>query len=593
MKTSRNMTNLQIAKLFRAVAAALSLSEGDNRFRITAYERAADAVEHATSEVKDLWEDGKLDTVAGIGSNIATHLEELFKRGRVKHFAEILHPFPPAIFELMEIPGVGPKSAFRLCNDLGISKAHNAIKLLEKAAKKGHIASLEGFGVDSQAEILKGIQEYLGRSRRLLLPVAEKISEDLISWLNKHPGVLRADPLGSLRRRTATVGDIDISVSSDHPEEVIGHFTHYPKTLRILESGQRTASIILPNDYQADLMVQPPDSYGSLLQHFTGSKHHNIALREYAMKKGYSLSEYGIKTPHGFKTFPNEEQFYKFLGLDYIEPELREDSGEIEAAKNHHLPTLIKNTDIKGDLQIHSDIDVEPSHDLGISSVSELVQKARNLNYRYLGLTEHNPAVSRHSSSQILDLIKKKTFIIQSFNQAHEKEHENIPYVFNGLEIDIQPDGKRSLPDNCLEYLDYACVSIHSSFRQSRKMMTARILKGMEHPKIKFLAHPTARLLGEREEVEIEWDMIFDFCLKHHKWLEIDAWPNRLDLPDTLVKEAVKRGITLVINTDSHGQEQLDFMHYGISVARRGWVTSQNVANTLSLTQMRELLQPT
>jgi DNA polymerase (family 10) len=590
MKMNRHMTNLQIAKLFRAVAAALSLDEEKNRFRVIAYDRAADAIEHATSEIRDLWEDKQLEELPGIGPNIASHLDELFKTGKVMHFKEILAPFPPAMFELMEIPGVGPKTAYRLCKDLGISKAHNATKSLEKAAKKGHIASLEGFGEDSQTAILKGIAEYTGRTRRMLLPIAEKIADEVISWLVAHPSVKQAHPLGTLRRKAATVGDVDISVSSVNPQETIAHFKKFPKKLRVLESGEHTASIIMPNDYQVDLMVQPPASYGSLLQHFTGSKHHNIALREYARKKGFSLSEYGIKTPQGQKTFTDEKSFYKFLGLDYIPPELREDSGEIEAAGNHRLPELIELSDIKGDLHVHSEIDVEPSHDLGTSSLIDLSRSARDLNYQYLGLSEHNPSFSNHSEAQMLDIIKMKSEIINSFNQAHENAHENFPYLFNGLEIDLKPDGKRAIPDFCLDLLDYACVAIHSSFRQSKKMMTDRILRGLDHPKIRFLAHPTNRLLQEREEVDMDWDKIFDFCQSHHKWLEIDSWPNRLDLPDTLVRQAIQNGVKIVIDTDSHQNDQLKYIKYGVYVARRSWASSSQVINTIPLTEMRKLI---
>jgi DNA polymerase (family 10) len=590
MKFTKNLTNTQLAKLLRAVAAALELSPGDNRFRITAYERAADSIEHASSEVKDLWDEGDLGSLAGVGESIASHLDELFSTGRVRHFNHILKPFPPAMFELLEIPGLGPKSAFKLCKALGLNRAHSAITKLQKAARKGLVAKIEDFGEDSQAAILKGITEYQNRSHRLLLTAAEKTASEIITWLKKIPEVKSADTLGSLRRQASTVGDIDISVSSDQPERVIAHFTAYPKSRRILEAGDRTASLILPNDHQVDLMVQPPDAYGSLLQHFTGSKHHNIALREYALKKGYSLSEYGIKTKTGQKKFSDEASFYHFLGLQFIPPELRENNGEIEAAVQNHLPKLIDLKDIRGDLQIHSSLDVEPSHDLGESSLTQLTQVAADLGYEYLGLTEHNPSVSQHTKSQIIDLIKMKTKVIHDFNKASENNNEKIPYLFNGLEIDIQPDGSRALPDDCLDLLDFACVAIHSSFHLSKKAMTTRILAGLDHPKVKYLAHPTARLLLEREGIDLDWEVIFDFCLSHHKWLEIDAWPNRLDLPDNLVREAVSRGIKLVIDTDSHSQDHLEYMRFGVAVARRGWTKASDIINTKSLTEMRQLL---
>ena len=585
MDTSRHMTNLQVAKLLRAVAAAIELSSGDNRFRIVAYQRAADANEHSSSEVKDLWDDGNLKELAGVGEAIAGHLDELFKTGKVKHFEAILKPFPPALFELMEVPGIGPKTALKFSKELGITRAHSAIPELLKAAKKGRI----------DERFIKAIEEYQGRSRRLLLDVAQTIADSIVGWMRKNPHVREANTLGSLRRQASTVGDIDIAVASDHAKEVIEHFTKYPHKSRVLEAGVHTASLILPNEYQVDLMVQPPAAYGALLQHFTGSKHHNIKLREYALKKGYSLSEYGI-TPRpstslsnpspiigeGRKgevlSFPTEEKFYNFLGLDWIPPELREGENEIELAKLHQLPKLVELSDIRGDLQMHSDFNIEPSHDLGLSSVDELCDKARELGYEYIGITDHNPAVSGHTQAQILDLIKKRTEVIQFQKRAI--------HVFNSLEIDIQPIGKRALPDAALELLDYACIAIHSSFRLSRKAMTDRVLSALDHPKVKFFAHPTARLLGQREGVELDWDRIFDFCVRNHKWLEIDGWPNRLDLPDVVAKDAIKYGVKLVVDTDSHAAGQLVYMRYGVSVARRAGAGKYDIINTGSLKEV-------
>ncbi len=563
------MGNLQIAKLFRAVAAALELSDGEsNKFKIIAYQRAADAIEHASSEVKDLWDDGKLKELAGVGVGIAGSLDELFKTGKVKHFETILKPFPPAIFELMEVPGIGPKTALKFCKELGISKAHSAIAELLKAVKKGRI----------DKRFLKSIQEYQGRSKRMLLDVAQTISDSIIDWMKKSPYVKEINALGSLRRQASTVGDLDIAVATDHPKEVIGHFTKYPQKSRVLEAGEHSASLILPNEYQVDLMVQPQAAYGALLQHFTGSKHHNIKLREYALKKGYSLSEYGIKVKEKLRQFSDEKSFYGYLDLDWIPPELREGENEIDLAKDHQLPNLVELTDIKGDLQMHSSFNIEPSHDLGTSSIDELAAKGQSLGYEYIGVTDHNPSISGHTQAQIIDLIKKRTEVVQSKKRA--------VYVFNSLEIDIQPDGKRALPDQALDLLDYACVSIHSSFRLSRKAMTDRVLAALDYPKVKFFAHPTGRLLGEREGVELDWDRIFDFCVKNNKYLEIDGWPNRLDLPDVVAKEAIKHGIKLIIDTDSHSAGQLVYMRYGVSVARRAGAVKSDIINTFSLKEV-------
>jgi DNA polymerase (family X) len=588
VSTSSNITNPQIAKLLRSVAAALSLSAGDNRFRVIAYERAADAIEHASSEIKDLWDEGQLNDLSGIGQAIASHLDELFNTGHVRHFDQILKPFPPAIFELMEVPGLGPKNALKLCKALGITRPHSAISKLEKAAKSDQIASVEGFGEDSQAKILQGIKEYRGRTHRLLLPEAQAIAESVVHWLSKNPNVKRADPLGSLRRQTSTVGDVDIAVATDKPLEIIDLFTSYPKKSHVIEAGKKTASIALPNQFQVDLMVQSPKSYGSLLQHFTGSKHHNIELRELALKKGLSLSEYGIKNKDKIVEFPTEEAFYNFLDLQWIPPELREGRGEIQAAQKNNLPHLVELADIKGDLHIHSDIDVEPSHDLGKSSIADLTSMAYRLKYEYIGLTEHNPSLSAHSSNQVLNLIKRKSEIVAVFNENHREK--GTPYVFNGLEVDILPNGILAVNEEVLDLLDYACVSIHSSFRQSKIKMTDRVLKALDHPKVRFFAHPTGRLLNEREGVELDWDRIFSFCEAHEKWIEIDSWPNRLDLPDFLVKEAIDHGVKLIIDSDSHQFSEMPYAKYGVAVARRGWAKKDSVINSNSLTEMRKLL---
>ncbi len=586
------MSNLEIAKLLRSVSAALVLSNA-NRFRVIAYDKAADAIEHASSEVKDLWDDGKLKDLAGVGEGIASSLDELFSTGHIKHFEEILAPFPESVFELMEVPGIGPKNALKFSKAFGITHAHSAVSKLEKAAKKGEIAKLEGFGEDSQTRILQGITELSGRSKRILLDQAHTIADSLIAYMQKNPHVKKIDYLGSLRRQASTVGDLDFSVATEHPKEVIDHFCKYPHKSRVLEAGEKSASLILPGDHQADLMVQPPEAYGSLLQHFTGSKHHNIALRELALKKGFSLSEHGIR-PLGHDEsvkpyddpklikIPTEEKFYKFLGLDWIPPELREGRGEIDAAKAHTLPRLIEVGDIKGDLQLHCNFPIEPSHDLGQDPPEEMAKIAKTLGYEYIGLTDHNPSLAGHTEKQIIDLVKKRSEAIRSTKAG--------VHIFVGLEIDIQPDGKLALPEAALEYLDYACVSIHSSFRQTRDQATTRVLRALEHPKVRFLAHPTGRLLGEREGVELDWDQIFDFCLKHNKWLEIDGWPNRLDLPDVIAHDAIKRGIKLVVDTDSHAAAQLPFMKYGVSVARRAWATQKDIINTKSLREILPLL---
>lgn len=585
------MTNLGVAKLLRGVAAAFQLKENpspNDRFRIIAYQRAADAIEHATSEVKDLWEEGELGEVAGIGTAIAGYLDELFKTGKVNHFEQVMKGLPPAMFELIGVPGIGAKTAYKLTKELGITKPHGALEKLKKAAERGHIRKIEGFAETSEKEIKEAVEEASARTKRLILPYATSIAEDVVAWLRKNPNVRVAEPLGSLRRQASTVGDIDIAIATNKPKEVIEHFTKYPKKTKVLEAGEATASILLPGGTQVDLMVQPPEAFGALLQHFTGSKHHNVALRTLALKKGLSLSEYGIKKRGKLVKVATEEEFYKTLGLDWIPPELREDRGEINAAlrqaqgKPGGLPKLVEVKDIKGDFHIHTNVLTEVSHDTGRDSIKEYVKEAEKLGYEYIGISEHNPK-SDLSEGKVLDMLKRKKEAVERVSQGSKVK------VFNGLEIDIKPDGGLALPEKGFEFLDYAIASIHSSFKGSKEKQTKRVLSALQHPKAKILGHPTARKLNEREGVDFDWDKIFEFCKKHDKWLEINSWPERLDLPDILVHEAVKQGVKLIINTDSHEIGHMTGMRYGVSVARRGWAEKSDIVNTLSYNGIREL----
>ncbi len=570
MKRRGDFTNLQIAELLRDVAAGYQLKGEDKyKFRIIAYDRAADAVEHATSELKDLWDDGKLEEVPGIGPSISEHLDELFKNGRSRHFEEVVRGIPPDAFKLMQLPGIGIKTA---------------MKMLKEGDKK------------EVAEKLKEVKSLQEKNKRLLLPFAAQIAADIINYLREDKSVSRIDPLGSLRRQASTIGDIDIAVASSNPQSVLERFVEYPKSQKSIEKGEHTASILLPGDIRVDLMVQPEGSYGALLQHFTGSKHHNIALRELALKKGLSLSEYGIREVKAksekLKVFTSENDFYKFLGLDYIEPELREDTGEIEAAQNHKLPDLITLEDVKADLQIHSSFDIETSHDLGESSMEEVVKKGNELAYEYLAFTEHNPSQAKHTELQITDILKRKREKVEQINYSIKNRHkDSVKKVFNSLEIDMKPDGTVPVPESGMKTLDFALVSIHSSFHLDRNSQTKRVLSALSHPKVKIFAHPTGRLLEKREGAELNWPEIFDFCLKNNKWVEINCDPMRLDLPDTLVREAIKLGVKLTFGTDAHHKDGMNNMIWGISVARRGWCQKNDIINTLNLSEFEKLLE--
>ncbi len=599
------MTNLEIAELLRKVAAAY-LVLNENRFRIIAYERAADSVEHLTSEVKDMWDDGKLEDIPGVGGGIASQLNELFRTGKSKHWNEVLSQVPQAIFPLLLVPGLGPKKAYTLVTELKLKDANTVIPDLEKAAKAGKIAPMEGFGDKSQSVILDSIAIYKRgqiKENRMPLPYADEIARELIAHLKKVPGVIRVDALGSLRRQVSTIGDIDIAVATDKPEPVISQFVKFSHQ-KIVDQGGSGATLLLSNGRQADLRVQSQKAYGAMLQYFTGSKNHNIRLRELALTKGMSLSEHGIKSVRTGKLtkYATEEAFYKAIGLSYISPELREDRGEIEASRNGTLPKPIMLDDMKGDLHVHSSYDLEPSHDLGKNSVAELMTKASDLGYAYLGFSDHNPGITNHSKEKIIDIMKRrrekyeqlytswKNSVQKRTRLAEDSKSRRAQY-FLMCEVDILPDGKLALPDEALEYVDAVIVSVHSSFTQPKAQTTERLVRALtSHPKVRILGHPTGRLLGSREGIDADWKEVFTVAKAHDIALEINAYPERLDLPDTLVYDAVKMGIRLCIDTDAHAVEHMDLMRYGISVARRGWASAHDIVNTLEYNEFYKWL---
>ena len=587
------MSNKEFVTLLRNVAAVYTIKdEKKHRFQIIAYQKAADSIEHLNTELSDLIYE-KIEKIPGVGPGIMSYIQEYVKKGSVKHFNEITKNIPPAIFPLLDVPSFGPKKAYKIVANFNLKNPATVVDDVKRLGKEGKIAALESFGEKSQADILRAINEYkLGKtkSNRMVLPYAFELAQRLIKYLKTSKDVVEAYPLGSLRRKVVTVGDIDIATSTNSPQAVLSHFINYPQKERIIEKGERTASILLNGGRQIDLMVQEPNSFGALLQHFTGSKDHNIALREYALKKSFSLSEYGIKilkekgTP--LKRIKTEEQFYKFLGLEFIPPEIRENNGEIQLAEKHMLPKLVEKNDIKGDLHIHSNYPIEPSHDLGQNSFEEMIDEAGRLGYEYIGFSEHNPSVSKHSMNQIYKILSNRNHTIEQLN----KSNKNIR-VINLLEVDILASGELALDDKSLSLIDAAIVSIHSVFNMDKSKMTERILKGFSHPKAKILAHPTGRILNERAGVDADWNRIFDFAKKNNKALEINAWPTRLDLPDVLVKQAKDSGNKFVINTDSHEVSQMSNMLYGVSVARRGWCTKNEILNTLSYSKFYSWLK--
>lgn len=564
------ISNAEIVKMLRNVAAAYTIKKIGSIFQIRAYENAADSIEHSTAEVQDLWQEGKLSEVPTLGEKLQGYLNELFTKGKVRHFEVVQKGVPKVVFDLLDITGIGPKTAIELAH-LGVRDLDD----LKKKIKSGELVD-KGFSAKIAENIMSGLQQLDQRgSRRMLLPYAFTQAEKVLFYLKQNPKVLRADPLGSLRRMIATIGDLDFSACSEKPSEIIEYFCKMPGVVKVLEKGEDRASVVINSGLRLDLLVGKPESYGALLQHFTGSKNHNIHLRTLANDKGYSLNEYGVQRIKGklVKT-EKEEELYKIMNMQTPPPEIREDTGEIEAALKHSLPTLIELKDIKGDLHLHSNFPLKASHGPGANSIEEIVKKAIELNYEYVGISDHPPAFTTHSKQETIKLIEKRTKFIQNF-----KSKTKSIRVLNALEVDILGDGSLSVPDEALSSLDYCIAGIHSGHRDSKEEMTKRIVKALENPNVDIISHPTNRLLNERESSEADWDEVFKVAFKNKKLLEINAYPNRLDLRDDLVRRALEFGVKFIINTDAHEVSQMENMKFGVAVARRGWVEAKDVVN--------------
>lgn len=596
------MSNAEIAKLFRHTAAAYAIkNEKKHYFQILAYQKAADTIDGLSVELSDLAKEGKLEDLPGIGSTLKSHINELLETGKSKHIDSVLETVPEAMFPLLDVPSFGPKKAFRLVDNFNLKNPKTVIEDVKKLATDNKIAPLDGFGEKSQSDILRALNEYgqgINKSSRMVLPIASAIADEMVSYLKMHKDVIRVEPLGSLRRKKETIGDVDLAVATNNPKDVLEYFTHYPRSQRTLEKGEATSSILVSGGKHIDLMVQKPESFGSLLQHFTGSKEHNVKLREFSLKKGLSLSEYGIKKvtseskdqkvreSSDTTKFKTEEEFYHALGLEWIPPEIREGTDEIDLALKKDLPKLISLQDIKGDFHLHSSFPIEPSHDLGQNTIPEMVKKAQELKYLYMGFSEHNPSISKHTPKQMLELIKKRN---EAIDQV-QKSNKSIR-IYKMLETDILPSGELAVDDEALGLLDATIVSVHSSFGMSTDEMTNRILNGLSNPKAKILAHPTGRLIDKRPGYNLDWEMLFSFCQKHNKAIEINSWPYRLDLPDKLVHRAIQSGVNLIIDSDSHAASQMELMRFGVDVARRGWATSENIVNTWSPARLEKFFK--
>jgi DNA polymerase (family 10) len=566
------MTNFEIAKIFREMAALYEMREVE--FKPRAYERVARSLESLGKNAIDLYrEDGitALEKIPGVGRGIALHIEEILKTGQLKIYKKLKKTLPIDIDELLSVEGIGPKTIQVLYKKLKIKNVAD----LEKAALAGKIAKLPHFGNQSQEKILKGLEFYKKSHGRYLLGHVLPISREIETRLKKIPGVDKVQTAGSIRRRQETIGDIDTLITAKHPKKVMETFTQMPEVSEVLLSGPTKTTVRLKFGIQADVRVLPPEDYGAALQYFTGDKNHNIETRKIAIKKGLKLNEYGIfrgKKKLGGKT---EKEIYKILGMEWMEPELRTANGEIEAAQKNTLPKIIGYKDICGDLHIHT------KWSDGLNTIYEMALAGEKLGYKYIAISDHVGTLRiAHAmdNKKILQQIKE----IDKINAEFARKKFGIK-ILKSAETNISVDGDIDLPHKILEKLDIVLAGVHDHFDLTREKMTARVIRAMKHPNVNIIVHPTGRVIFQRPAYEIELDKILKVAKELGVAMEINAFFNRLDLCDKDIRKAVELGVKMVISTDAHNKNQLNLMEYGVAQARRGWATKKDILNTWPL----------
>ena len=579
------MENVEIAHLLSKYADLLEI-QGEGRFRVLAYRNAARTIESLSQPVAQLIAEGKdLKTLKlpGVGERMAEHIEEIIETGTLQALKVLRKEIPATLDELLEVEGLGPKRTKQLYLKLGIS----SIKQLEQAIASGKVESLPGFGKKSVEKIRQAIQNLAKRPKRFKLLDADQLVRSLIEYLRKGGNIEQLEVAGSYRRRMETVGDIDILAASDNAKPVMQRFQTYPEVERVIAAGTTRGTVILRSGLQVDLRILPQRSYGAALHYFTGSKAHNIAVRTLGVERGLRISEYGIfRVPKGKKAEEvgieegeriggaTEQDVFRSVDLDWVPPELREDRGEIQAAQKHMLPDLIALDDIRGDLHLHS------KWTDGNSTILEMVRACKERGYQYCAITDHSKAV-RVAGGLNAEGFKRQR---EEIEQARAK----VPgiTVFTGCEVDILLDGSLDLPDDLLVQLEVVVAAVHSKMDMPQSEMTKRVLQALAHPAVNILAHPTGRLINQREPFAIDLERIFHAAKEHDIAVELNAQPDRLDLNDRHLLRAREIGVKIAISTDAHSTGQLQFMSYGIGQARRGWLEKRHVLNAMTRTQL-------
>jgi DNA polymerase (family 10) len=574
------MENREIAAVFEEISNLMRILQDDTKwtFKAAAYDRAKRSIESYPERLEDIARDPKckLTEIPGIGEDLAKKITELVETGKCQYHQEQLVKIPGSLLELLQLQTVGPQKVRLFYKELGIKTPDD----LEAAAKAGRLRNLPGMSVKSEENILKALEVFRRAAGRFRLDTAAATAEVLMAYLREFKGVDQVTPAGSLRRGRETVGDLDLLVTGRDPAGIAEHFAHYPGISQVLAKGEDKVSVKLQNDMQVDVRLLERESYGAALQYFTGSKEHNVALRDRAKKRGWKLSEYGLFKEDKVLASRTEEEIYAKLGLEWIPPELRENLGEIEAAEKGALPKLVELADIKGDLQMHT------TASDGQASVEEMAEAAKKLGYQYILITDHSKAVTVANG---LDE-KRAVEHIQHIKAAGRKV-KGIE-IWAGSEVDILGDGKLDYSDEVLKQFDIVLISIHSRMTQPAEEMTRRLLKALQNPYVRILGHPTGRQILKRDPFSFDLEKVFEAARKYGVILELNAHPERLDLCDRHVKLARDRGMKIIISTDAHHPEHLKLMRYGVMTARRGWLEKQDVLNALPPDKLLKSLRP-
>jgi DNA polymerase (family 10) len=571
------MSNQDLAQIFENIADLLQI-KGESIHRILAYRNAGETLRELPRELSALQAEGKLTEIPGIGKTLAEKIEEWLTTGRLDFYERLTQEVPPSLLEVLRVNGVGPKRAKLFWEQRGIT----TLAQLQAAAQAGQLRDLAGMGLKSEQKIIEGIQALSRGAERIPLGVALPIARAILDDLLTLPQALRGDVAGSLRRFRPTIGDIDLLIASHEPDPIMARFVARPDVARVLGHGDKKSSIQLLNGAQVDVRVLPPERYGTGLAYFTGSQAHNIRMRELALKQGLSLSEHSFTYTDGREgeiLCATEEEVFAVLGLPWIPPELREDKGELEAAQDGSLPTLITQDAIQADLHMHT------TWSDGKQSLREMALSAKERGLRYIVITDHSRSLGVANGLSI-ERLRQQAAEVRALDAEFGAEF----HVLHGSEIEIKADGTLDYPDEVLAELDFVIASLHTSLRQPRAEITARLLHAIRNPHVDMIAHPRGQLIPQRDPADLDMDAVFEAALQHQTVLEMNANPSRLDLDAIHARRAGDLGLKLAINTDAHSTSDLDLLSYGIGTARRAWLKAEQIINTWDYARFRAWL---